>query len=682
MLDNLCKNCFNKIDSATVCPKCGYSGNSPKDKETLNLGAILNGKYIIGRVLGRGGFGVTYLGYDLNLNIKVAIKEYLPNALVTRINNSPQIIIPSENKATEFNEGLDKFISEARIVAMFAQNPNIVSIREFFPENKTAYMVMDYIEGIDLAGFVLKKGKPLSFIEALKLLNPLMSALQQVHSVGLLHRDISPDNIYITEEGTPILLDFGAARQYSSQTKSMSVILKLGYAPIEQHQRKGKSGPWTDVYAFAATFYHVITGKRPPEALDRLEEEILIPPSAKGIDIPKSAEAALIKALSVRSKDRFQTMDAFSNEINACMQDMIKEQQRREEKEVTKSQISNDIGRVTKSKKLRTPLFLLVPALCVAALITLLVIFIPKKPFVKDVEPEEISETIENQEQELDLLDVNSEEDLLSEPATTANQDLDFGVLTEEMLIGRWLVAGFHTKDFLLNEVYNSANDSSQTIKHFILMNNGVSMSYENVDEGELGPEWYINDNKLFFGDSDASNTSSGYIYCNGRLLQLLSETPRWYELEKDGNFYQGFINNDQPDSDKFNSEIVYSGEPANDYINTWDYTGSWFGEYKDNSVDMVMRIEIYPVKENGDSLDVEASFFSFPQIDFSVGKGMAYSMQGNIEYSSGYIWLNAVERLDAVPSGYEMLDLVGFINNENFEVQLNGKPSINIAKW
>jgi serine/threonine protein kinase len=338
MLDNLCKNCFHKIDSATVCPKCGYSGNSPIDKETLNLGSILNGKYIIGRVLGRGGFGVTYLGYDLNLNIKVAIKEYLPQVLVTRRKNSPLITIHSGNKESTFKEGLEKFISEARIVAMFAQNPNIVSIREFFPENKTAYMVMDYIEGVDLAGYVRKKGRPLSFIEALKLLNPLMSALQQVHNVGLLHRDISPDNIYITEEGTPILLDFGAARQYSSQTKSMSVILKLGYAPIEQHQRKGKSGPWTDVYAFAATFYHVITGKRPPEALDRLEEEILIPPSAKGVDIPKSAEAALIKALAVRSKDRFQMMDVFSNAISACLQDMIKEQQRREEKEKVRQQ--------------------------------------------------------------------------------------------------------------------------------------------------------------------------------------------------------------------------------------------------------------------------------------------------------------------------------------------------------
>jgi ribose transport system substrate-binding protein len=353
MLDNLCKNCFHDKGSALICPECGFDGKVDSEKLVLAPGSILNGKYIVGKVLGQGGFGITYLVYDINLGIKVAIKEYLPTSVVTRSKNGRDVIAHFNNKEASFKSGLAKFLEEAKVVAVFSQNRNIVTIREYFPENQTAYMVMDYIQGMDLIDFVKEKNRPLYFLEAIELLNPILTALMQVHKAGLLHRDISPDNIYITDKGIAILLDFGAARQFSMQTQSMSVILKYAYSPIEQHQRKGRRGPWTDIYAFAATFYHVITGKKPAESLDRLESDGLIAPSAMGIVIPKASEVALIKALSIRAGDRYQTMDAFYRAINAPVSKMKKDILLRDKREKEAEQIKAEKREISEERRVR-----------------------------------------------------------------------------------------------------------------------------------------------------------------------------------------------------------------------------------------------------------------------------------------------------------------------------------------
>jgi len=283
-------------------------------------GIDLNNRYIIEDVLGHGGFGITYSALDKLLNVKVAIKEYLPRQLATRAEDQTKVSIFTGESRKHYDYGLKKFLEEAQSVAQFSHHPNIVSARDYFETNNTAYMVMDYIEGVTLKEYLEQKGGKIPFEEAKAIMMPVMDALREVHSVGLLHRDISPDNIYITTTGQVKVLDFGAARYYAGeQSKSLSVILKPGYAPEEQYRSSGKQGTWTDVYATGATIYRVISGKTPPDALDRKEEDSLELPSQLGISIPDEAEKALLKALAVSAAQRFQTMGEFQAALNNGM---------------------------------------------------------------------------------------------------------------------------------------------------------------------------------------------------------------------------------------------------------------------------------------------------------------------------------------------------------------------------
>jgi uncharacterized repeat protein (TIGR02543 family) len=316
---NLCKSCFSDLEEgAFICDKCGYiNGKESGIPMALTIGAILLGKYFIGRALGKGGFGITYLAYNTKDNKKVAIKEYLPDNITHR-NTGDSIVSTIEGEKEEaFKLGLEKFYDEAKTISKFNGHPNIINVQEFFYENNTAYFAMEYIEGIDLKKYVTRKGGKLNEEEILKIILPLMDSLIVVHSVGVLHRDISPDNIYIANDGTVKLLDFGSARQVlGEQSKSLSVVLKPGFAPIEQYQTRGKQGPWTDVYSLAATIYYCLTGQIPEASMDRIDEDNIQPLSLKGIDISPAFEDILSKALSVRAINRFQTMTDFKNEIN------------------------------------------------------------------------------------------------------------------------------------------------------------------------------------------------------------------------------------------------------------------------------------------------------------------------------------------------------------------------------
>jgi serine/threonine protein kinase len=282
----------------------------------LHQGTVLNNRYQIESILGHGGFGVTYLARDLTLNVQVAVKEYLPRQLATRAEGATGISIYTGDAREHFDYGLKKFLAEARAVAQFADHPNIVSARDYFAANGTAYMVMRYIQGADFKAYLAQHGGKIPFDLALKIMMPVMDALRQVHAAGLLHRDISPDNIYLTADGQVKLMDFGAARQQTGEhSKSLSVILKTGYAPPEQYRSKGKQGPWTDIYATAATLYKAITGETPPEALDRLAEDTLVPPSQMGVAIPPAAEQVLLQALAVNQDRRYQTMEEFQDQL-------------------------------------------------------------------------------------------------------------------------------------------------------------------------------------------------------------------------------------------------------------------------------------------------------------------------------------------------------------------------------
>ena len=316
-LEQLCMGCMAERGGAERCPHCGWvEGTAPESPLHLPPRTILNEKYLLGRVLGQGGFGITYLGWDINLNLKLAIKEYMPQDLASRAAGQSQIAAYTGTMSGQFDYGLEKFLQEARTLAQFDGHPNIVSVRDFFKANGTAYIVMSFLDGVDLKEFVEAQGGRLPYEKALSLIMPVLDALNEVHAANILHRDISPDNIFIKRNGQVLLIDFGAARQaISAKGHSMSIILKPGFAPEEQYRSKGVQGPWTDLYAVAATMYRVTTGQMPPESLDRLAQDTLVPPSQLGVNLGANAEQALLRAMAIRAEDRFQRVRDFQDAL-------------------------------------------------------------------------------------------------------------------------------------------------------------------------------------------------------------------------------------------------------------------------------------------------------------------------------------------------------------------------------
>lgn len=324
--DKLCMSCMQEKGDVSKCGNCGHIADSePESPYHLPPGTILEGKYLVGKALGQGGFGITYLAWDLNLAIKLAIKEYFPMGLLARSHSKVDVQTISAEAKEQFSFGLDRFISEAKTLARFSDYPNIVTVRDFFRANGTAYMVMNYVEGVTLGNYLEQKGGSISFDQTVQIMMPVMDALKEVHKEGFLHRDVSPDNIYIDKVGRVNLIDFGAARQEMQQkSRNLSVIMKVGYSPEEQYRSRGEQGPWTDIYATAATMYRAITGLTPPESMDRLQEDILELPSSLGIDLNPQAEEALSKALAVRAKERYQTIEDF--QVALLQKDEIKEE--------------------------------------------------------------------------------------------------------------------------------------------------------------------------------------------------------------------------------------------------------------------------------------------------------------------------------------------------------------------
>ncbi|HWP21240.1 MAG TPA: protein kinase [Candidatus Cryosericum sp.] len=317
----ICMHCMAQLEEPKGgCPVCGFDNASAENAPNqLECGSILAGTYLVGCVLGQGGFGITYIGLDLNLNLKVAIKEFYPEGCVTRDGRTHTSVVPlpGEKKAF-FEKGREKFVSEAQILARFTDEPSIVGVRGFFHENGTAYIVMNFVEGETLKARALRNGGRLPSAEVLELIKPLCASLSRVHEAGLLHRDISPDNIIIKKNGMPVLLDFGAARQISMTGEHSNTInVKHGFAPEEQYRTRGEQGPWTDVYALCATIYRLTTGVTPPQALDRLTSGVPItPPNQLGADLTPAQEAAVMHGLAVRSQDRIASMDQLLRELS------------------------------------------------------------------------------------------------------------------------------------------------------------------------------------------------------------------------------------------------------------------------------------------------------------------------------------------------------------------------------
>ena len=293
------------------CPHCGFDPRSVKGIEyALPMGTILAGKYLVGRVLGQGGFGITYVGWDIALERKVAIKEYYPSGQVSRNPGSRGLTWYTSVQSQQAKQnGTQMFLKEARKMSKVDDIPNVVRVRDLFQENETAYIVMDFVEGETLKARLEKTG-PLPWEQAKGIFLPAIQAMEQVHQAGLVHRDISPDNLMLTPDGKVKILDLGAAKDLSVNNGASSMqVAKGGFSPFEQYTQRGSSGPWTDVYAMAATVYYTLTGKLPPVATDRVVEDTISweEPGLKAL--PAQALEALQKAMVISAKTRMQSMD-------------------------------------------------------------------------------------------------------------------------------------------------------------------------------------------------------------------------------------------------------------------------------------------------------------------------------------------------------------------------------------
>ena len=264
-LSDLCFGCMTHKCISKKWPYCGFDENKYNQSNmALPLRSLLKNRYLIGKTLGSGGFGITYLAWDQTLQVAMAIKEYMPSTLAIRNGEDASIRPNSKKSEKPFNYYMSMFLEEARTLAKLNEVKEIVSVQDVFKEYVTIYIVMYYVSGVSLETYLINACGRLEAKEGLEIMKVIMAALTKVHKKGLIHRDISPDNIYISHDHEVKLLDFGAARYTLGQgEKTLSIILKRGYAPLEQYLEKGMQGPWTDVYSVGATLYKVLTGKKP-----------------------------------------------------------------------------------------------------------------------------------------------------------------------------------------------------------------------------------------------------------------------------------------------------------------------------------------------------------------------------------------------------------------------------------
>lgn len=313
-----CYHCMQQItnDKAHICPQCGKSLEAVRPAARfLEPGEVLGGKFVVGYPLGAGGFGNTYIGWDSLLFRKVAVKEFYPEQYCARGQDGRTVAVINQKSEQRFRRGRKEFLEEARRVAALHEVQGVVEISDFFEENATGYIVMEYLEGMDLKAILEKSGNKRDYEWSRRAVLAVLYALREVHKRGVIHRDIAPDNIFVTKEGIIKLIDFGAAK-YASVESTSDIMLKKGYAPIEQYGREMKQGPYTDLYAVAALFYRMLTGQKPVPADERREQDGLIPPSEMGILLPEQAELAIMVCLNVMPQYRLQSADEFMEALD------------------------------------------------------------------------------------------------------------------------------------------------------------------------------------------------------------------------------------------------------------------------------------------------------------------------------------------------------------------------------
>ena len=308
-----CFNCMKEYEEQyEVCPHCGYvDGSPPAEAYHLAPGEILNHKYIVGTAIDSGGFGIIYRAWDAQMEQVVAIKEYFPNGVVSRVPGQNDVIVYSGKNREVFRKGVDRFLVEARNMAEFSQ-PDIVALYDYFEENNTAYIVMEYLDGVSFKEYLKERGGQIPSEEVVDITLHVLAALEEIHSHHIIHRDISPDNVFLCSNHRVKVIDFGAARFSSGEESSnFSTIVKPGYAPAEQYRTKSRQGPFTDLYALGACMYQAATGEKPQESLARAMHDDLRPPKELNPEVPEYLSDIIMKAMAMDEDERFQSSEEF-----------------------------------------------------------------------------------------------------------------------------------------------------------------------------------------------------------------------------------------------------------------------------------------------------------------------------------------------------------------------------------
>lgn len=312
-IQSICLNCFGTLDPRTrICTTCHKRAQDEVAVPyALPPRTLLAGRYLIGMPLGRGGFGITYKAFDTVTRTRVAVKEFFPKGYTKRLPRSLAVDVNDPKTARVFNYWLTAFIQEAKVLTSIKHMEGIVSIYDFFLTNNTAYIIMEFLDGMSLHRFISGRGERLHLNETLNIMRPVLETLLLLHQHGIIHKDISPENIQIVNNRAIKLIDLGAASIYTQHVSKPFFVLKKGYSPIELYSQNGSQGPWTDIYEVGATIYTCLVGNPPPEATERARRDTLIAPSALNVKIQPIREKILLKALAINPKDRYSNIGAF-----------------------------------------------------------------------------------------------------------------------------------------------------------------------------------------------------------------------------------------------------------------------------------------------------------------------------------------------------------------------------------
>lgn len=313
-----CLNCMKVYEgNSESCPYCGYRyGTPPKAAYHITPGKLLHERYEMGTVIGAGGFGITYHAWDTYQNIPVAIKEYYPVGTAQRADNTLSIRTCEQDKEKDYEKAIESFLNEGRSLMEFNNEPGIVHVHDFFEENNTAYIIMEYLEGNNLSEFLRQHDNYVPDDFALKVMMSLIRALEAIHSKGMIHRDISLDNIFVCKDSIIKLIDFGAAKSMAfASGKSISVVVKPNYAPPEQFNSRGSLGPWSDIYALGATMYRLVTGTMPVEAISRLMGDTLVPPVRIKNGVNPVLSDVIMKCMELNTENRYATVMDMKREL-------------------------------------------------------------------------------------------------------------------------------------------------------------------------------------------------------------------------------------------------------------------------------------------------------------------------------------------------------------------------------